>query len=56
MLGGYGEKVSSLLRQENFTGMYSGLGIALAIDISELFVILFLGLIYKGSRRFEKRA
>ncbi len=56
MLGGYGEKVSSLLRQENFTGMYSGLGIALAIDISELFVILFLGLIYKGSRRFEKKA
>lgn len=56
LLGGYGEKVSSLLRQENFTGMYSGLGIALALDLAELFVILFLMLIYKGSRRFDRKA
>lgn len=55
ILGGYGEKVSSLLREENFTAMYSGLGIALAADLAELLVILFLGLIYRGSRRVERR-
>lgn len=56
LLGGYGEKVSRLLRQENFLAMYGGLGIALAALLAELFVILFLFMIYRGSRRLEKRA
>ncbi len=55
ILGGYGEKVSDLLREENYTAMYSGLGIALAADLAELLVILFLGLIYKRSRRIERK-
>ena len=56
LVGGYGDKVSSLLRQENFSAMYGGLGIALAVSLSELLVVLLLGLIYKGSRRFERKA
>ena len=56
LVGGYGEKVGSLLRQENFVAMYGGLGIALAVNLSELPVILFLGLVYRGSRRSERRA
>ena len=56
LLGDYGERVGRLLRQENFKAMYGGLGIALAADISELLVILFLGLIYKRSGRFERKA
>lgn len=55
VVGGYGERVASLLRQENYSAMYSGLGIALAVNLSELFVILFLGLIYKLSRRSERK-
>ncbi len=56
LVGGYGEKVSSLLRQENFSAMYGGLGIALAVSLSELLVVLFLGLIYKATRRAEQKA
>ncbi len=55
LVGGYGERVSSLLRQENYSAMYGGLGIALAVNSAELFVLLFLGLIYKVSRRSERK-
>lgn len=55
LAGNYGERVSSLLRQDNFSAMYGGLGIALAATASELLVILFLGLIYRGNRRPERR-
>lgn len=56
MLGGYGEKVSRLLRQEEFLAMYGGLGIALAVSLAELFVLLFLGLLYRAGRRGERKA
>lgn len=52
----YGEKVGRLLRQENFAYMYGGLGIALAVILSELLVLLFLALIFRKSRSSEKKA
>lgn len=55
LVGGYGEKVSGLLRQADFQAMYGGVGIALAACLTEVLVLLFLGLIYKG-RREDKKA
>lgn len=51
----YGSKVSALLRQENFTAMYGGMGVAVAVLVSEILVLLFLLLVYRGSRRKERR-
>lgn len=48
LLGDYGEKVGGLLRQENFAAMYRGAGIALAVSLAELLVVLFLALIYRA--------
>lgn len=56
MLGSHGEKVSRLVRQKDVVFMYSGMGVAIGIVLAELFVILFLGLIYKMSRSSGKRA
>lgn len=56
MLGNYGEKVSQLLAHANFTSMYGGIGVAIAVTLSEIFVLLFLLLVYKGSRRKENRS
>lgn len=50
MLGDYGEKVSRLLVQENFTSMYGSVGIGIAVSVSELFIVIFLFLIYRLSR------
>lgn len=53
----YGEKVSGLLQQNNFTAMYSGVGIAAAVSVAELIVVLLLLVVYKvngGRRRREK--
>jgi stage V sporulation protein B len=55
LLGRYGQKVSALLKQENFTAMYGGLGVALGILVSETLVLLFLFLVYRGSRGKEKK-
>lgn len=55
LLSNYGEKVSGLLQQENFTPMYSGLGIGLGVCLAELLVILLLVFLYKISRRSGKR-
>lgn len=52
----YGEQVSGLLQQYNFTAMYSSVGIAAAIAVAEVFIILFLFLLYKGSSRRRKRS
>ena len=51
MLGNYGDKVSRLLLEENFTAMYGGVGIAIAINLTEVFIVIFLLLIYKGTKR-----
>ena len=55
VFGGYGQKVSTLLRQEHFTAMYSGMGVALAITLSEVFVLIFLFLVYRSSRGKTKK-
>lgn len=53
VLRGYGEKVSGLLQQDNFTAMYSGVGIAAAVSVAELAVALLLLVLYRvsGGRR-----
>lgn len=51
MLGNYGHKVSNLLGQENFSSMYGGVGVAIAVSVTEFFVLIFLFVIYRGSRR-----
>lgn len=56
MLGNYGSKVSRLLVQENFASMYGGVGVAIAVTLSEVFVIIFLILMYKGSRHSAEKA
>ena len=53
-LGSYGENVSRLLVQENFAAMYTGAGAAMAVDISEVFVILFLLVVHKIGHRSRK--
>lgn len=50
MLGEYGGKVSRLLVQENFSSMYGGVGVGIAVSVSELFIVTFLFLIYRISR------
>ena len=51
ILATYGNKVSGLLKNSSFSGMYSAIGIALGILITELLVLLFLFIIYMGSDR-----
>lgn len=55
ILGNYGDKAGALLRQENFAAMYRGTGAALAVSLSEVFVILFLALIYKAGGFSKKK-
>lgn len=59
MLGGsftqYGEKVSRLLGQEQVLIMYDVSGIALAVTISEVLIVCFLGIFYKCNRPSYKR-
>lgn len=45
----YGVKVSGLLLQKDFTGMYAAFGLAIALSVAELFIFVFLIVIYKGS-------
>lgn len=51
MLADYGEKVSKLLGQEAFTSMYCGVGVVIAMVLTEMLILVFLLLIYKGSKR-----
>lgn len=55
LLETYGQKVSALLKQSDFTAMYGGMGVALAILAAEALVLLFLFLVYRGSGKLEKR-
>ena len=52
---GYGRKVSELLKKQEFTAMYGGVGAAVAVNVAEGLILLFLFLIYKGSRNKEKK-
>ncbi len=45
----YGEKASALLQNNTFTAMYGIMGIALAMLLAEILLLLFLFLIYLGS-------
>lgn len=56
MLGNYGDKVSHLLAHANFTSMYGGIGVAIAVTLTEVFVLLFLLLIYRMSKKRKNRA
>lgn len=50
----YGEKISALLGVENVRLMYGGVGVAAGICLSELPVLLFLLLAYRGSIKQNK--
>lgn len=47
----YGEMVSALLGQHKFVGMYGAIGVAVAAALTELFLLLLLGIIYKGGSK-----
>ena len=55
MLVDYGEKVSNLLGQEAFTSMYGGVGVAIGMVLTELLVLVFLFLVYRGSDRNRRK-
>ncbi len=50
-LADYGDKVSSLLKNDCYSGMYGAMGVALGIAVTELLVLLFLLVVYLGSDR-----
>lgn len=51
MLANYGDKVSGLLKNSRYGGMYGAMGVALGILITEILVLLFLFIVYLGSDR-----
>ncbi|MCM1192367.1 MAG: hypothetical protein NC123_13420 [Butyrivibrio sp.] len=55
MLGNYGDKVSHLLAHANFTSMYGGIGVAIAVTLAEAIVVLLLFLLYRVSRKRKNR-
>lgn len=50
-LADYGAKVSGLLKNSRYGGMYGAMGVALGMLITEILVLLFLFIIYMGSDR-----
>jgi stage V sporulation protein B len=54
LLKNYGLKVSSLLLQNDFTGMYASFGAAASFFVAEFFILIFLIIIYRGSVRNTK--
>ncbi len=51
----YGTKVSALLNNADYAGMYGAVGLCLAILISEIFISLFLLIVYIGSDRSHEK-
>lgn len=51
----YGEKVSLLLKKDDFTAMYGAMGVALGIVISEVLVLIFVFVIYQEAHPEEER-
>lgn len=54
-LGNYGMKASRLLVQGNFASMYTGVGAAMAVGVSEISVILFLLVVKRIGKHSRKR-
>ena len=54
-LVGYGEKVSALLNNADYTGMYGAVALSLAILISEILITVFLLIVYVGSDRKREK-
>ena len=52
----YGEKVSLLLKRADFTSMYGAMGIAVGMLLSEVLVLLFVFVIYRGSMAGRREA
>lgn len=55
LLSGYGEKVSHLLGREIFRSMYGSIGVALAMCLTELLILVFL-LVPGGRKQKENKA
>ncbi len=51
----YGTKVSALLNNPDYAGMYGAFGLCLAMLISEIFISIFLLIVYVGSDRSNER-
>lgn len=51
----YGTKISRLLLQEQLVPMYGGVGIAVGIALTEFLLVIFLLVLYKGSKRSYQR-
>ncbi|MCM1120751.1 MAG: oligosaccharide flippase family protein [bacterium] len=51
MLADYGNKVSGLLKNTRYSGMYGAMGVALGMLIAEILVFVFLLIVYLGSDR-----
>ena len=51
MMKGYGEKVSALLVNVEFTSSYASAGMAIGFCLAELFAILFLIFVYETNKR-----
>lgn len=47
----YGEMVSALLGQSKFVGMYGAIGVVVSAALTELLLLLFLAIIYKGGSK-----
>lgn len=53
--GRYGEKVSALLMEPDFTPMYSCIGIAFGVSLAEMIIILLLAVLFRLSRQRERK-
>lgn len=51
----YGTKVSALLQNQAYTGMYGAVGLCIAMVISEILVSIFLLIVYIGSDRQKEK-
>jgi len=51
LLGAYGEKVSLLVRKDEMKAMYGAAGLATAVVLTELFLLLFVLVVWFASRR-----
>ena len=51
MIGNYGDKVSALLKQEQFTAMYTAVGWCLGYVLAEVIMLVFVFFSYLGKRK-----